>query len=88
MKFNVCLYSNNCLLFSSAGECWSGVESGNTKYASDDPSAACIGRDQKSCLADDQVCVGEVGTNFVYEITGKIPRDIFVISPLYIAPHT
>ena len=47
------------------------MQSSLNNYESQGKSRACIDRDQSTCEPDGEVCVGENGANFVYELTGK-----------------
>lgn len=53
------------------GDCRSGMQSSVNNYEIQGKSRSCIARDQSTCELDGDVCVGEIGANFVYEITGK-----------------
>ena len=54
---------------------------GTHNYRSHGTSEACIDRNQNVCPGDGEVCAGEAGSNFVYEITGNvlslIPPELF-----------
>eukprot|EP00794_Sanderia_malayensis_P018008 gene18007-19809_t len=52
------------------GECWSGPEAGGS-YSKNGPAThgSCVKEKYAPCLASDKLCIGQKGTNFVYQIT-------------------